>query len=206
MDRAHELAQATEGRMVNSIATRTAAYAGFKWVWGCKPLWLALAAVILAAPLSGCFLEMADLRTPAAEAAPPPGAARGSCPSQSFPAFLDAFGESVEIQRGYTHIPLEYGQLNAGLIGTPREKDALKTRTINSFDAIPISDGKDDGRILRSKAKRRERGLKLTVEPDGDDSKKTATVVLPGTKFRLEFHFVSTDACWELVRIDDRTT
>jgi hypothetical protein len=205
-DRAHGLTQATEGRMVNSTAARTAAHAGVKPLPGFGPLWRALAAVIVAAPLCGCLWEVADLHAPAAEAAAPP-APRGACPSQNFPAFLDAFGESVEVQRGYTRIPLEYGQSSGGMNGTPREKEVLKTRTINSFDAIPISDGKDGGRILRSKAKRRERGLKLTVEPDGDDAtRKTATIVLPGTRFRLDFHFVSTDTCWELVRIDDRTT
>jgi hypothetical protein len=165
-----------------------------------------LAAVILTASLSGCLWEVSDIRAPTAEAFAPP-APRGPCPSQSFPAFLDAFGESVEVQRGYTHIPLVYGQLNAGLIGTPQEDKAFATRTVNSFEAIPVYDSKDGGRILRSKAKRRERGLKLTVEPAGDDATKAkATVVLPGTKFRLEFHFANTDACWELVRIDDRTT
>jgi hypothetical protein len=30
-----------------------------------------------------------------------------------------------------------YGQLNAGLIGTPRENEAVKTRMTRSFDAIP---------------------------------------------------------------------
>jgi hypothetical protein len=197
--------------MVNSIAARAAAYIGFKPLWGFKPLRRALAAATLAAPtlaapLSGCLWEVADVRTPAAEAAPPPGA-RGPCPSQDFPVFLDAFGESAEVQRGYTHIPLVYGQLDAGQVGTPKEDKTFATRTINSFEGIPIYDSKDGGRILRSKAKRRERGLKVTAEPDGDDIMKAkATVFLPGTKFRLEYHFVNADSCWELVRIDDWTT
>jgi len=133
--------------------------------------------------------------------------ARGPCPSEDFPTFLEAFGESVDVQRGYTHIPLVYGQLNAGLIGTPRENGALTTRTINSFDAIPIFDSKDGGRILRSKAKRRERGLKIRVEPDREDDKntKTVTILLPHTGFHLEFQFLSTETCWELIRIDDRS-
>jgi hypothetical protein len=160
----------------------------------------------LAQTLSGCFeILSTDVPAPTPQAAP--AITRGPCPSQDFPVFLDAFGESVDIQRGYTHIPLVYGQLNAGLIGTPRENEAVKTRTINSFDAIPISDGKDDGRILRSKAKRRERGLKIKVEPDREDSQNTkiVTVLLPNTGFHLEYQFASTEACWELVRIDDRT-
>ncbi len=166
----------------------------------------ALVAAVLAQTLSGC-LEVLSTDVPAPKPQAAPAIARPPCPSQDFPLFLDAFGENVEMQRGYTRIPLEYGQLNAGLIGTPREKDAVKTRTINSFDAIPISDGKDGGRILRSKAKRRERGLKVRVEPDREESQNTkiVTVLLANTGFHLEFQFASTDTCWELVRIDDRT-
>jgi hypothetical protein len=166
----------------------------------------AFVVAVLAQALSGCFeILSTDVPAPTPQAAS--AVTRGPCPSQDFPVFLDAFGESVEIQRSYTHIPLVYGQLNAGLIGTPRENEAVKTRTINSFDAIPIYDGKDGGRILRSKAKRRERNLKIRVEPDREGSQKTkiVTVLLPHTGFHLEYQFANNDACWELVRIDDRT-
>jgi hypothetical protein len=156
----------------------------------------AVIAAAVAVPLAGCLeATLAPQLALAPEVAP--AVARGPCPSQDFPAFLDAFGESVDVQRGYTHIPLVYG--------TPKEDKAFTTRTINSFDSIPVYSSKDGGRILRSKAKRREAGLKLTVQPGGDDKTKVATVVLPGTKFHLEFHFENTDSCWELVRIDDRS-
>lgn len=169
-------------------------------------IWRVLVAVILAAPLSGCF-ELATWSTAVPAPAAAPAVTGPPCPSQEFPAFLDAFGESVEVQRGYTHIPLEYGQFNAGLVGTPREGEAMATRTINSFDAIPISDSKDGGRILRSKAKRQQRGLKIKVEPDREDDNntKTVTVLLPHTGFHLEYQFASTGSCWELVRIVDRS-
>jgi hypothetical protein len=189
-----------EMRMMNGLAGWGAAYVNFRL------LRRALVAAVLAQTLSGCFeIINTSMDVPAPQAVS--AATRGPCPSQDFPAFLDAFGESVEVQRGYTHIPLAYGQLNAGLIGTRRENEALTTRTINSFDAIPIFDGKDGGRILRSKAKRRERGLKIRVEPDREDDQntKTATILLPRTGFHLEFQFVSTETCWELVRIDDRS-
>jgi hypothetical protein len=186
--------------MMNRLAAWAAAHVSVRL------LLRAFVAAFLAQTLSGCFeIISTDVAPPAPQVAP--AIMRGPCPSQDFPVFLDAFGESVEVQRGYTRMPLEYGQLNAGLIGTPREKEALKTRTINSFDAIPISDGKDGGRILRSKAKRRERGLKISVEPDREDSQnmKIVSVVLPHTGFHLEYQFANTEACWELVRIDDRT-
>jgi hypothetical protein len=192
--------------MKKCIAAWGAARRGF------LPFRGAFAAVILAAPLSGCFEIISaaiEVRTPPAEIAlAAPAVARGPCPSQDFAVFLDAFGEDLQVQKGYTHIPLVYGQLNAGLLGTPKSDRAFATRNINSFEGIPVFDSKDGGRILRSKAKRKERGLKLTVEPAGDDNKNTkiATVALPGTKFRLEFHFVNTEECWELVRIDDRST
>lgn len=167
----------------------------------------ALVAVFLAGTLSGCWeatFSSTESTPPLPETASVP--ARGPCPSQNFPAFLDAFGESATIQRNFTRLPLEYGQLNAGLIGTPREDAAFATRSINAFDAIPVYDRKDGGRVLRSKAKRRERGLKINVEPDGEDKNtKIATVFIPGTGFRLQFHFVNTETCWELVRIDDRS-
>jgi hypothetical protein len=186
--------------MMNSLVAWGAAHICFRLIGR------TFVAVALAPILSGCFeILSADVPPPAPQAAP--AVTRGPCPSQNFPVFLDAFGESIEIQRGYTRIPLAYGQLNAGLLGTPRANEAMATRTINSFDAIPIYDGKDGGRILRSKAKRRERGLKVTVEPDREDSENTkiVTVLLPHTGFRLEYQFASTDTCWELVRIDDRT-
>jgi hypothetical protein len=186
--------------MMNRLAAWGAAHVNFRL------LRRTFVAAVLAQTLSGCF-QIISTEAPAPTPAVAPAVTRGPCPSQSFPAFLDAFGESVQIQRGFTHIPLVYGQLNAGLIGTPREKEALATRTINSFDAIPISDGKDGGRILRSKAKRRERGLKIRVEPDREDSENTkiVTVLLPHTGFHLEYQFANNDECWELVRIDDRT-
>jgi hypothetical protein len=186
--------------MMNRLAAWGAAHVNFRL------LRRASVAAVLAQTLSGCF-ETLSTDAPALTPQVAPALTRGQCPSENFAAFLDAFGESVEIQRAYTHIPLVYGQLNAGLIGTPREKDALATRTINSFDAIPISDSKDAGRILRSKVKRRERGLKIRVEPDREDSENTkvVTVLLPHTGFHLEYQFANNEACWELVRIDDRT-
>jgi hypothetical protein len=172
---------------MNSLVASGATHLNFRLIGR------ALVAFILAAPLAGCF-EIATWST----AIPGPGAAPMAtppCPSQDFPVFLDAFGESVEVQRGYTRIPLVYDQ--------PREGE----RTINSFDAIPISDGRDGGRILRGKAKRQQRGLKVKVEPDREDAQntKTVTVVLPHTGFHLEYQFASTDTCWELVRIVDRS-
>jgi hypothetical protein len=185
---------------MNSLAGSGAACVNFRQVRR------ALVAAVLAQTLSGCF-EIINISTDPPGPQAVPAVTRGACPSQDFPVFLEAFGESVEIQRGYTRIPLLFGKFNAGRIGTPGENETLGTRTINSFDAIPIFDGKDGGRILRSKAKRRERGLKIRVEPDREDDKntKTVTILLPHTGFHLEFQFVSTDTCWELVRIDDRS-
>jgi hypothetical protein len=186
--------------MMNRLAAWGAAHVDFRL------LRRMFVAAVLAQTLSGCF-EILSTDVPAPTPRVAPAVTREPCPSQDFPAFLDAFGESVETQRAYTRIPLVYGQLNAGLIGTPRADEAVKTRTINSFDAIPISDGKDGGRILRSKAKRRDRGLKIRVEPDREDSQNTkiVTVLLPHTGFHLEYQFANNDECWELVRIDDRT-
>jgi hypothetical protein len=186
--------------MMNSLAVLRAAHIDSTLIRR------AFVAVFLAGTLSGCWeATLSSTESmPAPEAASVP--ARGPCPSQDFPAFLDAFGESATVQRNFTRLPLEYGQLNAGLIGTPREDAAFVTRTINAFDAIPVYDRKDGGRVLRSKAKRRERGLKINVEPYGEDKNtKIATVFIPRTGFQLQFHFVNTETCWELVRIDDRS-
>lgn len=170
----------------------------------------ALVPVILAGALAGCLFTNGSTTVPAPDAhlASASAVDRIPCPSRDFPAFLDAFGESVEVQRGYTRIPLEYGEVDAGSHGKPRQEKTFTTRTINAFDAIPVSDAKDGGRILRSKVKRREKGLRIKVEPDSEASPdtKTVTILLPGTGFHLEYHFVSTDSCWELVRIDDRST
>src|SRR5262245_16501977 len=103
-------------RMMNRLAAWGTAHVNYRL------LRHACVAAVLAQTLSGCF-ETISTEVPAPTPRAASGMTREPCPSQDFSAFLDAFGESVAVQRSYTHIPLVYGQLNAGLIGTPREKD-----------------------------------------------------------------------------------
>jgi len=42
-----------------------------------------------------------------------------ACPSQDFSKFMQAFSDSADLQRRFTSLPLEYGRLDTGALGTP---------------------------------------------------------------------------------------
>src|SRR5262249_31512014 len=44
-----------------------------------------------------------------------------ACPSQDFSKFMQSFSDSAEVQRRFTSLPLEYGQLDTSALGTPQE-------------------------------------------------------------------------------------
>jgi hypothetical protein len=154
----------------------------------------------MAGALSGC---LATTMAPAPEAR-----TSAACPAQSFSAFVDAFAESAALQRRFTRVPFEYGHLDQDLAVTGPQDQAFSTRTVNSFDAIPLFDWKDDGRIFPSKKKRLKWHLEIGIGTDDEERHANhiiATVGIPDTGFRLQYRFVKTDNCWMLVVIDDRS-
>ena len=173
-----------------------------------KLMWRTVVAGILAGQvgiLFGC------LTAPYSRALIPEVAAAtvsGACPGENFSAFIEAFAESAAIQRRYTHVPLEYGYLDARLIGTTKEDKAFSRRTINSFEAIPSFDRKDGGRIFPSKKQRTEEGLEVRVGAGSERSGSgvVATIGLPDAGLSVQYRFVRSGNCWNLIGIDDRST
>jgi hypothetical protein len=131
-----------------------------------------------------------------------------ACPARGFSEFVQAFAERVEIQRRYTRLPLLYGHLDVYSIGTTRENEAFSRRIIASFEAIPLVDPKDGGRLFPSKAKRTKNGFEVKIGPDDENPNvhTIATVFLPDTGFALVYRFIKSGTCWVLVGIDDRST
>ncbi|HWN50344.1 MAG TPA: hypothetical protein VNO18_11055 [Xanthobacteraceae bacterium] len=189
--------------MTDSIAVLSGALAGLKLMRR------ALVAVILPGTLFGCLeIPYSSPITPAPIAEVANTTTSATCPGQNFSAFIDAFAESAALQRRYTRMPLKYGHLDAQLIGTPKEDKAFSTRTINSFETIPLFDPKDGGRIFSSKTKRLKQGFEIKIDSNDESTtnRTVVTIFLPDTGFHLQYQFVKTNNCWTLIRIDDRST
>jgi hypothetical protein len=59
------------------------------------------------------------------------GDERPACPSPDFSKFLHAFSNRADVQRQFTKLPLEYGQVATAAIGTEGE---YTRRTIQEFE------------------------------------------------------------------------
>jgi hypothetical protein len=159
--------------------------------------WLTLAVVIAVL----CGPDLADTVW-SAQSTPSPGAKAAACPSQDFSAFFKAFSESAEVQRKFTRLPLEYGQVDQDLVGTG--KPDFSTRTITSFEKIPLFDKSDGGRIFPSSKKRLNNHLAIKIE-SGESANIRVMLYLPDTGFHIYFKFINTDFCWRLFEVDDES-
>jgi hypothetical protein len=126
-----------------------------------------------------------------------------ACPSQDFSVFLKRFSESAKLQKAFTTLPLVYGQVDQELIGTG--KPDFSTRSIKSFQEVPLFDKADGGRILPSAAKLAKESLKLdpVSEVRENPAEKTAKLYAPDTGFHILFKFRKVTGCWFLLEIDD---
>src|SRR5262245_32719968 len=137
------------------------------------------------------------------------------CPSKHFGRFLELFSDNPNLQRRFTRLPLEYGEVIDP--GYPEPSREYYQRMIESFETIPLFDRRDGGRIFPSRAKRNrddlviewERGMLEKPEfPDERISPDDDVVLLfvGGTGFGIYFRFAQTGNCWFLEAIHDKST
>jgi hypothetical protein len=137
-----------------------------------------------------------------------------ACPSQEFTKFLQTFSDSANVQRRFTRLPLEYGEVDLAFLGTAQE---YSRRMIGTFEKIPTFDRQNGGTIFPSKSKRtREHllikelnGLREDPEyPEESRSPDDAVVVLfiEDTGFHIYFRFARFEGCWFLHAIHDKST
>ena len=119
--------------------------------------------------------------------------------------FIKSFSDSAKLQKAFTRLPLVYGQVDQELVGTG--KPEFSTRSIKSFQEIPLFDKADGGRILPSSAKLAKNGLKVEVVSEAREkpSEKTAKLYAPDAGFHIFFKFRKVATCWFLFEIDDKS-
>jgi hypothetical protein len=138
-----------------------------------------------------------------------------ACPSQDFSQFMQVFSDSADVQRQFTALPLEYGQVDMKSLGTGREKYNL--RMIETFEEIPSLDRRDGGTIFPSKSRRTKGRLLMrdvTGEPERPEFPKerrspedrVAILYLEGSGFHIYYRFAKSQGCWFLRAIHDKST
>jgi hypothetical protein len=161
------------------------------------------------------FLFVASTCTAAESVRPKAEAPKASvaCPSQDFSKFLQVFSDSAGVQRRFTRLPLEYGQVDVGSVGTAQE---YTRRMIGTFEKIPTFDRQNGGTIFPTKSKRTREHL-LTKEvtgvredpeyPEESRSPEDGVVMLfiEDTGFHIYFRFARLEGCWFLHAIHDKS-
>jgi hypothetical protein len=138
---------------------------------------------------------------------------RPACPSPDFSKFLHAFSSRADVQRQFTRLPLEYGQVNLDAIGTEGE---YRLRTIEKFEKIPSFDIRSGGTIIPNERRRMKEHERLVLEtmledPEFPSERKTrddkvARLFIDDTGFHIYYRFQWTDGCWFLRAIHDKST
>ena len=140
--------------------------------------------------------------------------ANARCPAQDFGRFLDLFSDNPNLQRRFTRLPLEFGEVIDP--GYPEPSREFSVRMIESFDKIPLLDRGDGGRIFPSRTKRnrddlvivRERGMREKPEfPDERDEADDEVVLLfvGNMGFGVYFRFSRDGNCWFLQAIHNKS-
>ena len=147
--------------------------------------------------------------------------ASAKCPSQDFGRFMDSFADSPNVQRRFTRLPLEYGQVIGQVVapvesGDPETAREFALQTIETFDKIPLYDRREGGRIFPSRSKRnredlvilQERGMRENPEfPDERDSPDDDVVLMftGSAGYGVYFRFSRSTSCWFLEAIHDKS-
>jgi len=127
---------------------------------------------------------------------------------------MQAFSDSADVQRRFTSLPLEYGRLDTGALGTPQE---YTPRTIETFERIPTLDRQSGGTIFPSKSKRTRGHLlmkEVTGKPEGPEypNERRSTddriimLSIADTGFHIYYRFTKSEGCWFLHAIHDKST
>jgi hypothetical protein len=144
------------------------------------------------------------------------GDQRHACPSPDFRKFLHAFSGRADVQRKFTRLPLEYGQLDTAAIGTEKE---YSLRTIKEFEKIPSFDVQGGGIIIPDERHRTNNHERLAVQPKKGEPEDPeypgerkvredmiAILLIDGTGFHIYYRFQWTEGCWFLRAIHDKST
>jgi len=129
---------------------------------------------------------------------------------------LHAFSSRADVQRQFTKLPLEYGQLDAGSISIEAE---YRRRTIQEFEKIPSFDIQSGGTIIPNERHRMKAHERLVVQtkkgepeaPEYPGERKArddmvAMLFIEDTGFHIYYRFQWTDGCWFLRAIHDKST
>ncbi|MGH6617024.1 hypothetical protein [Sphingomonas sp.] len=116
-----------------------------------------------------------------------PGAFAVTCPSQNFPAFLDAFMNDVAAQRAFTARPLQSVAIDA--MAEPEPKPVTRMVDAPVFPIMLNARKQADDGLQRSLSRRA--GGDIDVKLAGGDS-----------DYQMRYIFRKTD-CWQLYRIED---
>ena len=203
-------------RRVLQVAETRQEWIGQKWIDGNPgsgvngfPIAIRLAVVLLL--LIGHAVAAPQSTQKKTEA--PKATAR--CPAQNFGRFLELFSDSPNLQRRFTRLPLEYGEVIDP--GYPEPSREFALRMIESYDKIPLFDRRDGGRIFPSRTKRnrddlvivQERGMR--EEPEFPDERivpddEVVLLFVGNTGFGIYFRFARSGNCWFLEAIHDKST
>jgi hypothetical protein len=111
------------------------------------------------------------------------------CPSADFRVFLSAFTESIQIQKLFTHFPLEKLQVDVDADPEPKPVTKSLDRSHVSFPVIPNS------------AERTKNNLGIRID-NIDSSEAKVALRKEDTDYQVTYFFVK-NSCWKLTRIED---
>jgi hypothetical protein len=142
------------------------------------------------------------------------GDERPTCPAPDFSKFLHVFSNRADMQRQFTKLPLEYGQVDPNAIGTDREVYSLQT--IKEFEKIPSFDIRSGGTIIPNERRRMKEHERLVVERVSEDPEfpsernarddMVARLFIDDTGFHIYYRFQWIDGCWFLRAIHNKST
>jgi len=149
---------------------------------------LLVTGVLLAACESQGAASRPEISPPEVASAKYDSPAGVACPSRDFPAFLDAFVDSTEIQQAFTTKPLQVDSLDSNAEPEPEVVSTMVSDV--TFPVIP------------SKEEQTSEGMLLSVERAVDDA--IVTLEKPDTDYQVRYHF-RIEKCWLLVRKEDKS-
>jgi hypothetical protein len=126
---------------------------------------------------------------------------------------MQVFSDSADVQRRFTSLPLEHGQVDVSALGTPQE---YTRRMIETFEKIPTLDHQNGGTIFPSKSKR-TRGhllMEVTGKPESPQYReerrspddRVVVLYIADTGFHIYYRFAKSEGCWFLHAIHDKST